>query len=152
LLYGSNEYDNELLSSIGNIVEQKNAEQENVDQEDIKQRSVEEKGTKVEGAKEEDIEQKDGTTVTLSAIVISGVIVSFGATLTLGAVVTSGAISALDLLLEHDNWPKWFVDSINHLQSILKSGFWATLIGSIVKLERVLGAVSEHDLTDLLQS
>ncbi len=49
-----------------------------------------------------------------------GAIVSFGATLTLGTVATSGATSALDLLSEHDNWPKWFVDGINHLQSILK--------------------------------
>ncbi len=162
MLYGSNEHDNELPSGIGDVVEQENAEQEDTDQEDMEQRGVEEegaeeegteeKGMEEEGAEEEDTEQEDGTAATSGAAVSSGAIVSFGTTLTPGAVATSGAVSALDLLSEHDDWPRWFVDGINHLQSISKSGSWATLIGSIVKLERVLGAVSKHDLTDLLQS
>jgi hypothetical protein len=70
-----------------------------------------------------------------------------GATLTLGAALT------LELLSDHDGWPKWLIDGIDHLQSISCAEScqlsWITLLAGIVKLKQSLGfpsAVSKCDI------
>ena len=42
-------------------------------------------------------------------------------------------------LSDRDDWPKWFVDAIDHLQIISNAEMWVTLLANFVKLERSLG-------------
>ena len=125
MLHSSNKCASELLSSVDDDAEQENAEQESAEQGSTEQESTEQGSAKQENAETEDAEQEDG------------------ATSTLGAALTS------DLLSDRDDWPKWLIDGIDHLQIISSAKSWITLLAGIVKLERSLGfpsAVSEHDI------
>jgi hypothetical protein len=122
LLHSSNERASELLSGVDD-----DAKQENTEQESAEQGSTEQGSAEHENAETEDAEQEDG------------------ATSTLGATLTS------DLLSDHDDWPKWLIDGIDHLQIISCAKSWITLLAGIVKLDRSLGfptavRVSEHDI------
>ena len=125
MLHSSNKRASELLSGVDDDAEQENAKQESAKQGSAKQESAEQGSAEQENAETEDAEQEDG------------------ATSTLGAALTS------DLLSDHDDWPKWLIDGIDHLQIISSAKSWITLLVGIVKLERSLGfpsAVSEHDI------
>ena len=52
-------------------------------------------------------------------------------------VVTSP--SDLAQLSDRDDWPKWFVDAIDHLQIISNAKMWVALVANFIKLERSLG-------------
>jgi len=125
LLHSSNKRASELLSGVDDDTEQENAKQESAEQGSAEQESAKQGSAKQENAKTEDAEQEDG------------------ATSTLGAALTS------DLLSDRDDWPKWLIDGIDHLQIISSVKSWITLLAGIVKLKRSLGfpsAVSEHDI------
>ncbi len=125
MLHSSNKHASELLSGVDDDAKQESAKQGSAKQESTKQESTEQGSAEQENAETEDAEQEDG------------------ATLTLGATLTS------DLLSDRDDWPKWLIDGIDHLQIISSAKSWITLLVGIVKLERSLGfpsAVSEHDI------
>ncbi len=130
MLHSSNKRASELLSGVDDNAKQENAKQESAKQGSAKQESAEQGSTKQgsteqENAETEDAEQEDGATSTL------------------------GAALTLDLLSDRDDWPKWLIDGIDHLQIISSAKSWITLLAGIVKLERSLGfpsAVSEHDI------
>ncbi len=125
MLHSSNKRASELLSGVDDDAKQENAEQESAEQGSAEQESAEQGSAEQENAETEDAEQEDG------------------ATSTLGAALTS------DLLSDHDDWPKWLIDGIDHLQIISSAKSWITLLAGIVKLEQSLGfpsAVSEHDI------
>ncbi len=114
-----------MLSGVDDDAKQESAKQGSAKQESTKQESTEQGSAEQENAKTEDAKQENGATSTL------------------------GAVLTLDLLSDRDDWPKWLIDGIDHLQIISSAKSWITLLVGIVKLERSLGfpsAVSEHDI------
>ena len=125
MLHSSNKHASELLSGVDDDTEQENAEQESAEQGSAEQESAKQGSAEQENTETEDAEQEDG------------------ATSTLGAALTS------DLLSDRDDWPKWLIDGIDHLQIISSAKSWITLLVGIVKLKQSLGfpsAVSKHDI------
>jgi hypothetical protein len=82
---------------------QENAEQENAGQEGAKLQSAKQESAKQENAKPEPEDVEEDV-----------------APLTLGAALT------LDLLSDHDDWPNWLIDGIDHLQIISTKEPWIT--------------------------
>lgn len=113
--------------------EQGDAKQGDAEQDDAEQadNGREQDGDGREQDNDDDPEQGDGVTGTTS---------------------TSGAESTLDVLSDRDDWPRWFVDAVDYLQSISMAKSWTTLLASIVKFERSLGfAGAVSDLINLLK-
>ena len=111
MLHSSNKHASELLSSVDDNAKQENAEQESTEQGSTEHESTEQGSAEQENAETENAEQEDS------------------------AILTLGATLTLDLLSDCDNWPKWLIDGIDHLQIISSAKSWIILLVGIVKLE-----------------
>ena len=135
MLHSSNKHASELLSGVDDDAKQESAKQGSAKQESTKQESTEQGSAEQESTKQGSAEQENAKTEDAEQ--------EDGATSTLGAALTS------DLLSDRDDWPKWLIDGIDHLQIISSAKSWITLLVGIVKLKQSLGfpsAVSKHDI------
>lgn len=118
-LEGSELEDAELEDAELEHFEPEDAELECFEPEDTELENVEPEGPELEDTELEDTELEDAELENLES--------------------DDPVAWATTVLSECDDWPRWFVDSIDYLKDISEAKTWVTLLANFVKLERRLG-------------